>query len=240
LHWLTGGDILARRSIKTPGRDIVYRLSTLLSALLLGGCASYAIDTADYQERLIRSLPNQREVSFSDTATYPGKILCGRYTTLSAQGFTMVTRDFIVGPDRVNSNPAPDEVAVYCSNDPEQALSARLGIKASDGDYAAVIKLRDDMQAIDRAINNYYNAAATLPRVLETLLEGDYGVDATMLTDPWGRTYRYEAGLSGRSAPQYQLGSYGADGAPGGTGADADVSKEQALMLDHVIRLAGY
>lgn len=215
----------------------MYRLTTLLSALLIGGCTSY---TADYQERLVRSLPNQREVSFSDTASYPGKILCGRYTTLSSQGFTMVTRDFVVGPDSVNSNASPDEVAVYCSKDPEQALSTRLGIGAADGDYAALIKLRDDMQAIDLAINNYYNAVATLPRTLDALLEGDYGVDAAGLKDPWGRPYNYEGGLSGRSAPQYQLGSYGADGDPGGSGADADISKELTAMLDHVIRLAGY
>jgi general secretion pathway protein G len=41
-------------------------------------------------------------------------------------------------------------------------------------------------------------------------------------TDPWGRAYLYRApGSDGRD---YEVGSYGKDGVPGGSGDDADVS----------------
>lgn len=40
--------------------------------------------------------------------------------------------------------------------------------------------------------------------------------------DPWGRAYLYQApGVNGRD---YDILSYGKDGAPGGTGEDADLS----------------
>ncbi|EED33325.1 hypothetical protein NOR53_2226 [gamma proteobacterium NOR5-3] len=211
---------------------MLLRLFVLWIVGVLTGCASY---TADYQNRLVRSLPNQREVTFNDTQTYPGKILCGSYTTLTGYGWNMRTGDFVVGESFIRSTPTADEVFVYCSKDPAAALYARLGIGAPDGNWAPLSKLRDDMLAIDEAINRYYDAVAVLPSTLDTLLEGDFGVSKDNLTDPWGRPYFYKGGLSGRTAPQYELGSLGADGVEGGQGADADIRKEQASLLDHVL-----
>ena len=49
---------------------------------------------------------------------------------------------------------------------------------------------------------------------------GPYLQKASGLTDPWGRPYQYKApGERGR----FDIFSYGADGAPGGDGEDADV-----------------
>ncbi|MDP5053645.1 MAG: type II secretion system protein GspG [Congregibacter sp.] len=214
-------------------------LPRFLPLLLIGtlaGCASY---TEDYQQRLVRSLPNQREVTFDNARSYPGRILCGRYTTLTTDGFSMRTSEFVVGETMMLTSPSKVEVAVYCSKDPQQALYDRLGIGAEDGNWIHLGKLRDDMLAIDSAITRYYDSASTLPEVLENLLQGDYGVSQANLTDPWGRGYHYEGGLSGRTAPQFELGSLGADGATGGQGADADISKEQVAMLDHVLRVLG-
>jgi general secretion pathway protein G len=39
--------------------------------------------------------------------------------------------------------------------------------------------------------------------------------------DPWGRPYVYRS--PGQSGAEYDLRSYGKDGAPGGSGADADI-----------------
>ncbi|WOJ94468.1 type II secretion system protein GspG [Congregibacter variabilis] len=216
---------------------MLLRLSTLLFISVVTGCASYV---GEYQDRLIRSLPNQREVTFNESHSYPGKILCGNYTTLTADGWNTRSSDFIVGETFLFSQATPDEVFVYCSKDPAQALYSRLGIGAADGDWAPLIKLRDDMQAINDGINRYYNTANTLPKTLATLLEGDFGVSKETLIDPWGRPYYYIGGLSGRTAPQYQLGSLGADGKEGGRGVDADIRKEQIQMLDHVLKFAGY
>jgi general secretion pathway protein G len=216
---------------------MLLRLTTVLLVGVVTGCASY---TSDYQDRLVRSLPNQREVTFNDSQSYPGKILCGNYTTLTADGWNMRSSDFVVGESFVLSRPTPDEVSVYCSKDPAQALYSRLGIGASDGNWEPLSKVRDDMLSIETAITRYYDTANTLPRTLNTLLEGDFGVSEENLTDPWGRPYYYVGGLSGRTAPQYQLGSLGADGKEGGQGADADVAKEQAPMLSHVLSFVGY
>ena len=47
------------------------------------------------------------------------------------------------------------------------------------------------------------------------------------LVDPWGEPYHYEA--PGQQNPHsFDLWSYGADGAPGGEGPDADVGNWEA------------
>lgn len=50
---------------------------------------------------------------------------------------------------------------------------------------------------------------------------GPYIDKASGLTDPWDRPYAYRASGTG-----YDLLSYGADGAPGGDGEDADIRAE--------------
>lgn len=207
-----------------------------LLLLVLGGCASYS---ADYRERLVRSLPNQREVTFDNTQTYPGKILCGSYTTLTADGFSVRTGRFVVGEKMTLNRPRGDELLIYCSQRPMQALYDNLGIGGPQSDGAALAKVRDDMLAIDAAVDLYYNTANTLPRRLETLLDGNFGVTEEQLVDPWGRAYRYAGGLSGRTAPQYDLLTLGADGEPGGRGTDADISRNELQMLDHALRVGG-
>ncbi|WP_439107499.1 type II secretion system protein GspG [Congregibacter sp.] len=216
---------------------MLFRLFFLLFAGALSGCASY---TADYQERLISSLPNQRDVTIHDSRTYPGNVLCGSYSSLTENGFSMRTSKFVVGEEIVLRGPSKEEVSVYCSKDSQQAFYNLSGIGPVEEDWTALIKVRDDMLAIDGAITRYYNTANTLPYSLETLLEGEFGVSKDNLVDPWGRAYVYAGGLSGRTAPRFTLRSYGADGAEGGKDADADISRDQVQMLAHVLRVAGY
>lgn len=212
-------------------------LSFLALASALSGCASY---TASYQERLVSSLPNQRDVTIHSSRKYPGKILCGSFSTLTPDGFSMRTGKFVVGENIIISSPTKDDVAVYCSKNSSEALYALTGIGAVDGNWTPLAKVRNDILAIDSAIDRYYNSANTLPSELSSLLEGDFGVSAENLTNPWGQRYYYEGGLSGRTAPTYTLRSYGADGVAGGRDADADVSREQIHMLNHVLAIAGY
>ena len=49
---------------------------------------------------------------------------------------------------------------------------------------------------------------------------GPYLDKASGATDPWDRAYVYRAA----SQSDYELSSYGADGAPGGDGEDADIT----------------
>lgn len=54
------------------------------------------------------------------------------------------------------------------------------------------------------------------------LWSGPYIDKASGIVDPWDNPYSYQSERSG----DYDLLSYGADGAPGGTGEDADIRAE--------------
>jgi general secretion pathway protein G len=49
---------------------------------------------------------------------------------------------------------------------------------------------------------------------------GPYLKKEAAILDPWGREFRYSAESDARA---YSLGTFGADGAPGGDGEDADI-----------------
>ena len=66
------------------------------------------------------------------------------------------------------------------------------------------------------------DALLNRPAAGAELWSGPYIDKASGLTDPWGNPYVYRAtGASG-----YELISYGADGAPGGDGENADIRAE--------------
>lgn len=81
---------------------------------------------------------------------------------------------------------------------------------------------------LETAIETYRIDVLRYPRTLQGLLENDSGSDnwngpylrrtTTVPKDPWGNDYVYR--LEGR---EFSLLSYGADGAPGGEGDDADI-----------------
>lgn len=60
------------------------------------------------------------------------------------------------------------------------------------------------------------------PGAAEGRWSGPYLDKASGLTDPWDAPYAYRS----RAPGAYELTSYGADGAPGGTGEDADIRAE--------------
>jgi hypothetical protein len=214
----------------------MYRLSSfvLLTAAALAGCATY---TADYEARLLDALPQKRGAIIEETSTYPGKILCGRYTARSFGGFGAETKPFVVTPDAVLTRASRDAQAVYCSDDSQGQLFEVSGIGGENADWEALAKVAQDLRAIDAAVLVFYNTQQRPPEVLEELLEGDYGVDAGQLRDPWGHPYDFDPGLAGRSLPKIRLESLGADGERGGRGPDADISLERVALVEHVLRL---
>lgn len=80
---------------------------------------------------------------------------------------------------------------------------------------------------IASALDSYRIDVGRYPQSLEGLRENDTGRDAwagpymrELPKDPWGNDYHYEVGDR-----DFELLSYGADGAPGGTGDDADITR---------------
>lgn len=80
------------------------------------------------------------------------------------------------------------------------------------------------------ALDTYLLDNGRYPQSLDGLIENDTGRDSwqgpylrsanAVPLDPWGNNYVYE--IDGR---EFSLISYGADGAPGGTGDDADIGE---------------
>ncbi len=207
-----------------------------LALIFLSGCASYQ---SEYETRLIGSLPNQREVTIDEAQSFPGDVLCGRYTSLTGQGFSFVTRDFVVTPYTVLNRASELELSVFCAKNPRAALLENTGLGAWDDDLQIATRLRDDMRAIDNAIRTYYRTRHGMPKNLDVLLGEDLGLDETSLLDPWGKRYRYDPGLSGRTKPIFELISYGADGLSGGSGENADMRYSQLELLEHMLRVEG-
>lgn len=80
---------------------------------------------------------------------------------------------------------------------------------------------------IASALDSYRIDVGRYPESLEGLLENDTSRDAwagpymrELPPDPWGNDYHYKVGDR-----DFVLLSYGADGAPGGEGDDADVER---------------
>lgn len=77
------------------------------------------------------------------------------------------------------------------------------------------------------ALDSYRIDVGRYPQSLDGLRENDTGRDAwagpymrEVPQDPWGNDYHYEV-----KDRDFELLSYGADGAPGGTGDDADITR---------------
>lgn len=212
------------------------RYPFIAALLLLSACASYK---ADYRERLTAQLTNRFDVQFFDEKEYPGRVLCGSYSSYEDNGFVRRTRDFVVTPQRVMPRPSEPELAVYCSAQPQAALYASLGIGGPDADWAALTKVRTDLDGLRRGVRDYYDSAYTLPRSLKDLVAWDERLEESQLLDPWGRPYEYRGGLAGRTVPNPEIFTLGADGSVGGRDDAADISLTEVNLLGHVLDLRG-
>jgi len=210
------------------------RRSLLLLSLFVAACASY---TADYRERLVQSMPDMRQVTFDSSETFPGRVLCGEYTAVRRDGYGQKTAAFIVTPTLTLKSPSDEKRAVFCSDDPETSLFDTYGIGGADVDRSLLETISQDMAVIDAAVMAFYSERGYAPQILSQLLDGDFGAAQDNIEDPWGRPYRFSAGLAGRSLPRFKLGTLGRDGSRGGTGPDADIDNDAIDAVRHVLAL---
>jgi hypothetical protein len=208
----------------------------LLTLIAIAGCAGFA---PEYEERLRHSTWDPRGVELLSSNRYPGKILCGEYASWERNRMVRRTRPYVIGTDFVLPTPTKDQVFVFCTRDSQSALFERYGIGGPDIDWNQLRKVSDDLMLLSEAIDNYYTKNNTLPKSLTTLLSADVGVMEANVTDPWGIPYRYEGGLAGRTMPNPKLSTYGADGSSGGSGANADVTRAEILLVRHVLEVRG-
>ncbi|MEQ8514369.1 MAG: type II secretion system protein GspG [Chromatocurvus sp.] len=135
------------------------------------------------------------------------------------------------------NQPGADEIAIYCTKEPVKALHQRLGIGPMTTDNGALQKIYRDMTALDDALEAHIENRGDLPNSAEDLSAlvppgGDY-LDSVPV-DPWGHPYHYDRRLGGRVRATYELYTLGADNAPGGSGANADVRREHLGFLKRI------
>jgi general secretion pathway protein G len=103
------------------------------------------------------------------------------------------------------------------------------------GDRSRISKVRSDIASLESALEQYsldlYNypsaadglaALSVAPPGADTALYRPGGYIRRVQMDPWGNPYQYQIPGT-RSGGRYDLYSLGADGQPGGEGADADI-----------------
>lgn len=98
-------------------------------------------------------------------------------------------------------------------------------------DKAMQTKARADIATLEQAMEMYRLDNFSYPADLNALVQPPAGADATryrsggyikkLPSDPWNRPY--QLAVPGKAGP-FDIISLGADGAPGGTGENADIS----------------
>jgi general secretion pathway protein G len=116
-------------------------------------------------------------------------------------------------------------------------LSALVGIAIFPQiDRARVNTAKTQLQMLDAALEAYRMDNADFPTSEQGLmaliqpppearnaLPGGYLREKRIPNDPWGNSFQYES-PGQHNNHSYDLWSFGADGTPGGTGVDADIS----------------
>lgn len=218
-----------------PCMQLKTALGALTCTLFLTACAG----TSDTLARLKPSLPYPFGAEILTEERFPGSVVCGQYMSYESDGIVRRTRDYVIGPDLVLHKPHEDEVLIYCNRDPQQALYLRLGVGAPSGDWKPLEKVAADMQALRQGIDDYYDDRFSLPVSLAELVASSETLSDDRLVDPWGNAYLYDGGLAGRTRPNPELSTLGADGKTGGRGLDADITLQELPLLSHIIRLRG-
>lgn len=83
-------------------------------------------------------------------------------------------------------------------------------------------KLNSDFNEIFGCLRSYQFDFKQCPKSLEDLVDSDLDISLDKLpTDPWGNEYFYKPSTTEKD---FVVGTYGADGLPGGEGINADIN----------------
>ena len=226
----------------------MFRCSLVLAVTLaLAGCAHRMDDTKAAVEA---ELAHTYTVEYSDVRTFPSSgVSCGKVNAIGRWGEGEGKRRFIVIDNQGNIAPSEDDWAIFCSEEPADALQARLGIGPLDKTNPELLTIHRQLNELDDALRRYLIDNGTFPPAnpgLQSLLSGSKpGTESgeksyidKIPDDPWGRPYIYEKArqLHG-SSPTYSLYTLGRDGIKGGRGADADIGSWHLKYLNHISSL---
>jgi len=190
------------------------------------------------------------DLAFESVEDFPGGAVCGNYRNNDPYRGSSRLRRFVVWGDTATERPSKQDWAIFCSEDPAAALQASYGIGPVSDEENHLAKVRNDLRQLQSALEQYQDDNFTLPtpaQGLAALVSASTtpplpikfragGYIESQPNDPWGRPYLYvKSGLGGGVAQQFKLSTLGADGAPGGTGKNADIALEHLKYLDYLI-----
>ncbi len=220
-------------------------LTTVTMLSFLAGCTSTEEKASRVMDESLRSTSK----TYKEMVSYPGNVTCGKYLDRDFQGFP-VYKDFVVVDTEANLRPSELDLAIFCSDDPLNALNEALAI-----DYAAqsteVDAILNDFRALQEPLLQYEQDNRVFPvtdQGLQALVEpSPYGNPAlnfpeggyisSVPRDPWGNDYDYDCPPFAGIRIKYKLQSFGADGVEGGTGQNADIKHSYLKYFDHLERL---
>ncbi len=220
--------------------------------LLLAACSD---DKKAAEQLLTNNLAIPKDVEFRRMKSYPAGVVCGEYSAYSSH---LLPKDdfkpFLTVRGKLYRSPKEIELAIYCSKKPAEALLEWTGIGPFTADNESLEKIAADFAALTTALDRYYQDNSAYPKVAQGL-EGlvtpkpragwplrnfpEGGYLAEIPRDPWGKEYLYDEEQWARVKGKYEILTLGADGKPGGSGENADVSSDIFPYLDHMAHVLG-
>lgn len=218
----------------------------LLAALPLAALVSACADPVqDATEAVSAAFGPKGTTEFTDLREYPSGVVCGMYERFDRWGESSSKRRFVYVDGEARIRPVREDLAVYCSDNPKQVVEAMLGIPVSGDSAPGTARAAADLAELANALERYHaenggypstdqGLAALVskpesPKPLRNYPEGGY-LEALPM-DPWGRPYVYEGPVWAGVKSAYSLQTFGADGKPGGSGPDADISSNKLEYL---------
>ena len=216
----------------------------LFTAVFLQACVDYVqLAKQEMDVSVLRDNP----IRYQNIGTYPGSIVCGRYSTSRKKGDDKFSA-FIYRDKKVNTRPSTIDLAIFCTEDSQRNLLLITGIDVEKCDSSKLATILRDFQTIGHALAQYETDNGTLPRDsqgLDALINPSIlqpkpqrfksgGYIAELPTDPWGKHYLYKGPVFGGSRGQYSLRTLGADSVVGGAAENADIDTQYLKYIDHI------
>jgi general secretion pathway protein G len=226
---------------------LALRFLLLVAAVPLGACSN---DMERAKEVMANRVSEKVYLEFQNLQAFPGQVVCGEYRSNDPLRGSKRYHRFIVRGESGEDRPSAPDWEIFCSQDPAAALRANFGIEAL-GDQNHLPRIRTDLESFQSALALYLADNSTMPSTEQGLpalvTASDVapvppnfkagGYLPALPADPWGRPYVYERSRLVGVAQNYSIATLGADGLPGGTGENADVSTAQLAYLQHLANI---
>ncbi len=224
------------------------RWALVLAAVLLSQACVNQMELA--KQSLESTVITRNTITYRNLQSYPGNVVCGEFTTRRSAREDQY-KPFVYRSGAADARPSTEEIAVFCSTEPQHSLHQITGINYAGSDRANLLLIRADYALLADALEQYETDNFGYPRSnqgTDALVAPsditprprkfkDGGYLSTVPLDPWGAPYLYTGPVFAGVKGSYTLLTLGADGREGGVDSNADVELRHMLYLDHIDQL---